>query len=160
MSEPDAGARLSALVSARADFPKLTGKEFDKAASVLIKKLLISGGQTVETISHLRRIIGSEVFTRELEALTDNQASKLARRLDRKVDTFEVATSGAAVAHILRLLEGTSAAPEAANDIAPAEADTMPEPAPEPTPEPEPEPEPVAASPAKSYFGRKSFRLD
>ena len=160
MTGQDSGTRLDALVSARAEFPKLVEKDFAKAAGILIKKLLVSGGQTKDTIARLRELVGSELFDKELKSLTDRQAMMLAKRIDKGVNQADVSTAELASLHVLRLLDGSARVPvesDADASASPAE----PEPAPEPQtePQPEPEPEPVAARPANAYFGRKSFRV-
>ena len=143
---------LAALLDNRDRFAKLGDKDFTAAAGLLVRKLMISAGQTTEDMVLLRETVGNDLFETELKRLTAHQARLLARRLDKHVDDFEVSTAGAAAAHIRQLLNGT---------LAPAEASdaTAQEAAPEETPPADDTP-PTGGddAPKNAYFGRKSFR--
>lgn len=103
----------------------VSDKDWAAAAGMIAKKLLLSAGQTPETLALVRAAIGEEAFNVQLKSLTHHQARQLARRLDKRVPDFEVSTASAAAAHVRKLLAAVK----------------LPEP--EPVPEAEPEPEPV-----------------
>lgn len=106
----------------------VTDKEWSAAAGMIVKKLLLSAGQTPETLAIIKAAVGEEIFTAQLKSLTHHQARQLARRLDKRVPDFEVSTASAAVAHARKLLAAVKL--------------------PEPEVAPEPEPEPIAEAPA------------
>jgi hypothetical protein len=142
-----AGA-LAALLDNRDRFAKLAEKDFSAAAGLLVRKLMISAGQTTEDMVFLRESVGTEIFETELKRLSAHQARLLARRLDKDVDDFEVSTAGAAAAHIRKVMSGEATTPEA--KVAPAED----------TPPPADDTPPTGSddAPKNAYFGRKSFR--
>lgn len=107
----------------------VSDKDWAAAAGMIAKKLLLSAGQTPETLAEVRAAIGEEAFNVQLKSLTHHQARQLARRLDKRVPDFEVSTASAAAAHVRKLLAA----------VKPPE----PEAEPKAEPEPEPEPEPV-----------------
>ncbi len=159
---------VQALIEAQGAFPAIADKDWAAAASLIVKKLLTSAGQTAESLIALRKAVGTSIFDTQLKTLSHHQAKQLARRLDKSAPDLEVSTARAAIAHILTLL--VPAIPEPAaiepvtDDIA-AEPETVTGPLPEPeTAEAEtatagdgdtPPSPPVAPNP---YFGRKSFR--
>lgn len=140
MSKGSAEA-LQALLEIRDRFGKLTDKDFAAATAVLVKKLMVSAGQTTDDMAALKSAVGDEIFTTVLKSLTAYQARLLARRLDRTAPETQVNTAAGASDFVLKLLPG-EAAEEAAADAPPDE------PAPEDTP----------PRPAGAYFGRKAFR--
>ena len=81
MSKGSAGA-LQAHLEISGRFDKLADKDFAAAASVLIRKLMISAGQTTEDMAALKAAAGDEIFETTLKSLTPHQAKQLARRLD------------------------------------------------------------------------------
>lgn len=99
----------------------VSDKDWAAAAGMIAKKLLLSAGQTPETLALVRAAIGEEAFNVQLKSLTHHQARQLARRLDKRVPDFEVSTASAAAAHLRKLLAAVKL----------------------PEPEAEPEPEPV-----------------
>jgi len=101
----------------------VSDKDWAAAAGMIAKKLLLSAGQTPETLALVRAAIGEEAFNVQLKSLTHHQGRQLARRLDKRVPDFEVSTASAAAAHVRKLLAAVKL--------------------PEPEAEPEPEPEPV-----------------
>lgn len=100
----------------------VSDKDWAAAAGMIAKKLLLSAGQTPETLALVRAAIGEEAFNVQLKSLTHHQARQLARRLDKRVPDFEVSTASAAAAHVRKLLAAVTP------------------PALEPEAEPEPEP--------------------
>lgn len=112
-------AALLALLEARGSFARVPEKDWAAAAGLIVKKLLISAGQTVETVSAIRAAVGEEIFETQLKSLTHHQARLLARRLDKSVPELEVSTAGASIAWVRQLLAGT--APEAAIEETPTE---------------------------------------
>lgn len=103
----------------------VTDKEWSAAAGMIVKKLLLSAGQTADSLALIKASVGDEIFAAQLKSLTHHQARQLARRLDKRVPDFEVSTASAAVAHTRKLLAAVK----------------LPEP--EIAPEPEPQPETV-----------------
>lgn len=143
---------LETLLKARGRFTKLTDKDYAAATAVLVKKLMVSAGQTTDDMNRLRETVGSELFDTVLKSLTAHQARLLARRLDSSAPDLEVSTAGAACAWILSLLKEPEAEPETETETETANLseETAPE---DPTPENDP------STPGKSaYFGRKAFR--
>lgn len=98
----------------------VSDKDWAAAAGMIAKKLLLSAGQTPETLAQVRAAIGEEAFNVQLKSLTHHQARQLARRLDKRVPDFEVSTASAAAAHVRKLLAAVK----------------LPEPEAEPAPEP------------------------
>lgn len=166
-----AAGALQALLDARAGFASVPEKDWAAAAGLIVKKLLISAGQTTQTVSAIKAAVGDEIFETQLKSLTHHQARLLARRLDKSVPDIEVSTAGAAIAWVRALLTaGEAPAPQedAPEDQTPAE-DEKPAiwsapavsltDAPEPPPEEAPSGEDPASPPsANPYFGRRSFR--
>lgn len=176
---------LRALLGLQGQLDAVTDKEWSAAAGMIVKKLLLSAGQTPETLAIIKAAVGEDIFTAQLKSLTHHQARQLARRLDKRVPDFEVSTAAAAVAHVRDLLAAvpqpepepelqpveTLEAETAEPAEAPAEAEekkdawgaapvslTDEESAPEPTSE-EKSGDDAASPPAASpYFGRRSFR--
>ncbi|ABI78038.1 hypothetical protein HNE_1299 [Hyphomonas neptunium ATCC 15444] len=105
----------------------VTDKEWSAAAGMIVKKLLLSAGQTPDSLAIIKAAVGEEIFIAQLKSLTHHQARQLARRLDKRVPDFEVSTASAAVAHARKLLSAV----------------TLPEPLPEPRQEIEPPPPPL-----------------
>lgn len=157
-----AAGALQALLDARAGFASVPDRDWAAAAGLIVKKLLISAGQTVETITAIKAAVGDEIFETQLKSLTHHQARLLARRLDKSVPDLEVSTAGAAIAWVRALLAaGEAPAPEekpadtsAAWD-APTVSLTDADAAPEETTSDE---DPASPPPANPYFGRRSFR--
>lgn len=108
---------LRALLALQPQLDAVTDKEWSAAAGMIVKKLLLSAGQTVDSLAVIKAAVGEEIFTLQLKSLTHHQARQLARRLDKRVPDFEVSTASAAIAHVRDLLAAL--------------------------PQPEPEPEPV-----------------
>lgn len=79
-------------------------KDWAAAAGMIAKKLLLSAGQTPESLALVQAAIGHEAFNVQLKSLTHHQARQLARRLDKRVPDFEVSTASAAAAHVRKLL--------------------------------------------------------
>jgi len=144
---------IKALVGSQADFRAVADKDWAAAAGLIVRKLLISAGQTTESLTALRAAVGEDIFETQLKSLTHHQARQLARRLDKAVADLEVSTAGAAAAHVRTLLAPPPAPVTDEPELASAS---------EVTPEPEPESETTAddppPSPPNPYFGRKSFR--
>tara|TARA_R110000850_G_scaffold441_9_gene2746 strand:+ start:15402 stop:15854 length:453 start_codon:yes stop_codon:yes gene_type:complete len=138
-----AGA-LAALLENNDRFGKLADRDFAAAAGLLVRKLMISAGQTRDDMIFLRGAVGQDIFESELKSLSAYHARLLARRLDKHVDDYEVSTAGAAAAHIRKIMSGEATATEAAPDAQedPPE-DTLPT---------------DDDAPKNTYFGRKSFR--
>lgn len=152
----NAAGALQALLDARDGFARVPEKDWAAAAGLIVKKLLISAGQTVETIQAIRAATGDEIFETQLKSLTHHQARLLARRLDKSVPDIEVSTAGAAIAWVRALLAaGEAPAAEDKPDSwsAPAPSLTDAEAAPE-----EATGDPATPPPANPYFGRRSFR--
>ena len=137
-------AALAALLGNRDRFSKLADKDFAAAAGLLVRKLMISAGQTKDDMVFLRDAVGQDIFESELKSLSAYHARLLARRLDKTVDDYEVSTAGAAAAHIRKVMSGEAIASEAA---APAEI-----------PPSDDTPPTDDDTPKNTYFGRKSFR--
>ncbi len=153
---------VQALVGAGTDLRGVADKDWAAAAGLIVRKLLISAGQTTASLNTLRATAGEEIFEAQLKSLTHYQARLLARRLDKSVPDIEVSTAGAAIAHVRTLLAPTIAEPEevpadppteepetASETVTATEEDTETV-----TDDPPPSP-PTAPNP---YFGRKSFR--
>jgi len=157
---------VQALIEAQGAFPAIADKDWAAAASLIVKKLLTSAGQTAESLIALRKAVGASIFDTQLKTLSHHQAKQLARRLDKSVPDLEVSTARAAIAHILTLL--VPAIPEPA-EIDPVTDDIAAETVTGPVPEREtaeaetatagdgdtPPSPPATPNP---YFGRKSFR--
>ncbi|MFN4024700.1 MAG: hypothetical protein ACK4MQ_07700 [Hyphomonas sp.] len=157
-----AGA-LQALLDARSGFANVPEKDWAAAAGLIVKKLLISAGQTVETVSAIKAAVGDEIFETQLKSLTHHQARQLARRLDKTVPDIEVSTAGAAIAWVRALLTAGGTAPQEEQEGTPEHAGQAWD-APAVSlsgadDESEGE-DPAAPSPASPnpYFGRRSFR--
>jgi len=143
-SGPGGTAALAALLSNKDRFGKLADKDFAAAAGLLVRKLMISAGQTKDDMVFLRESVGQDIFESELKSLSAYHARLLARRLDKTVDDYEVATAGAATAHIRKVMSGEAIAREGTTlEEAPPSDNTLPT-----------DDDP----PKNSYFGRKSFR--
>ena len=137
-------AALAALLGNRDRFSKLADKDFAAAAGLLVRKLMISAGQTKDDMVFLRDAVGQDIFESELKSLSAYHARLLARRLDKTVDDYEVSTAGAAAAHIRKVMSGEAIASEGT--------------APEQTPPADDTPLTDGDAPKNTYFGRKSFR--
>lgn len=105
---PDGGVpgadALRALLRLQDQLDAVTDKEWAAAAGMIVKKLLLSAGQTPESLALIKASAGEEIFSAQLKSLTHHQARQLARRLDRRVPDFEVSTASAAIAHVRALL--------------------------------------------------------
>ena len=160
---------IEALVAARGDFSAIADKDWAAAAGLIVKKLLVSAGQTLASLAALRDAVGEDIFDGQLKTLSHHQAKQLARRLDKAAPDLEVSTARAAIAYIRTLLAPAPAVEEQA-----PEPETPPETPSDPSTE-----ETIAADPATDdtesaasddetpplppagpnpYFGRKSFR--
>lgn len=160
---------IEALVAARGDFSAIADKDWAAAAGLIVKKLLVSAGQTHASLTALRDAVGEDIFDSQLKTLSHHQAKQLARRLDKAAPDLEVSTARAAIAYIRTLLAPAPAVEEQA-----PEPETQPETLSDPSTE-----ETIAADPATDdtesaasddetpplppagpnpYFGRKSFR--
>lgn len=154
---PSGFEAVQALVNASGEFKGVADKDWAAAAGLIVKKLLISAGQTTDSLNTLRDTAGEDIFEAQLKSLTAYQARLLAKRLDKTVPDLEVSTAGAAIAHVRTLLapavaepadDPVTEEPETTEDVkAEAETETV-------TDDPPPSP-PTAPNP---YFGRKSFR--
>ena len=145
---------LGALLAAQSAFPAVADKDWAAAAGLIVKKLLVSAGQTTDSLKALRAAAGEEIFDSQLKTLSHHHAKLLAKRLDKSVPDFEVSTARAAIAHIRALLTGTATSAPATEETV-VTTETATEAAPEPTSDETPPSPPTAPNP---YFGRKSFR--
>ena len=150
---PDGGVpgadALRALLCLQDRLDAVTDKDWAAAAGMIVKKLLLSAGQTPESLAVIKASVGEEIFSVQLKSLTHHQARQLARRLDKRVPDFEVSTASAAVAHTRKLLAAVkppepaeSAPEEPAVETVDVETAPPPEAAPEKsgeTPEETPE---------------------
>jgi hypothetical protein len=170
---PSGFEAVQALVNASGDFKGVADKDWAAAAGLIVKKLLISAGQTTDSLNTLRTTAGEDIFEAQLKSLTPYQARLLAKRLDKTVPDLEVSTAGAAIAHVRTLLAPAVAEP--ADDPATEEPEAAAEAAPDTVAEPPAEtaedvkadadtetvsddPPPSPPSAPNPYFGRKSFR--
>ena len=151
---PSGYEALGALLAAQSSFPAVADKDWAAAAGLIVKKLLVSAGQTTDSLKALRAAAGEEIFDSQLKTLSHHHAKLLAKRLDKSVPDLEVSTARAAIAHIRALLTG-AATPAPAAEEAVVTTETESEAAPEPTSDETPPLPPSAPNP---YFGRKSFR--
>lgn len=162
---------MQALVEAQATHLSVADKDWAAAAGMIVKKLLVSGGQTAGSLNLLRSAVGEEIFEAQLKSLSHHQAKLLARRLDKTAPDIELSTARAAIAWIRTILAPAPAAeetPPAAEDTPPAQAtpaETEEAPAEasektgsEPVEASGDEPPPSPPSGPNLYFGRKSFR--
>ena len=141
---PSSAKALESLLAQRERFAKLGEKDFAAATALLVKKLMISAGQTTQDMKDLRETVGADLFETTLKSLTAHQARQLARRMDRSVPDLEVSTAGAACAWIRGLMNGTTPPPaEKTETVEPATEDKPDDPPP---------------APKNAYFGRKAFR--
>ena len=151
---PSGFEALGALLAAQSSFPAVADKDWAAAAGLIVKKLLVSAGQTTDSLKALRAASGEEIFDSQLKTLSHHHAKLLAKRLDKSVPDLEVSTARAAIAHIRALLAGAASAdPITEETTVTIEAETVPEP--ETTSDETPPSPPSAPNP---YFGRKSFR--
>lgn len=149
---PSGYEALGALLAVQNAFPAVADKDWAAAAGLIVKKLLISAGQPVDSLKALRAAVGEDIFDSQLKGLSHHHAKLLARRLDRSVPDLEVSTARAAIAHVRALLTGAAQPAEvAAQTVVMAQTETLPGPE---SDDPPPSP-PSATNP---YFGRKSFR--
>lgn len=155
-----AAGALQALLDARSRFASVSDKDWAAATGLIVKKLLISAGQTADSIRAIRETVGEEIFEVQLKSLTPHQARLLARRLDKSVPDIEVSTAGAAIAWVRLVLAGEAPKPAAPETSLAA----TPEPGAESSEALEtedtengesPPPPPASGNP---YFGRRSFR--
>jgi len=149
---PSGYEALGALLAVQSAFPAVADKDWAAAAGLIVKKLLISAGQPLDSLKALRAAVGEDIFDSQLKSLSHHHAKLLARRLDRTVPDFEVSTARAAIAHIRALLTGAAQSAEVA-----AEVVVMPQTETSPGPEGDDTP-PSPPSATNPYFGRKSFR--
>ena len=149
----DSANALGALLGQKDRFGKLGEKDFSAATEILVKRLMVSAGQTTEDMKALRETVGPDIFEKVLKSLTAHQARQLARRMDKTVPDIEVSTAGAACAWIRGLMTGNMPAPLESAESKPAEASTEETSTEETTPEDD-KPTP----PKNAYFGRKAFR--
>lgn len=153
---PSGYEALGALLAAQSAFPAVADKDWAAAAGLIVKKLLVSAGQTTESLKALRAAAGDEIFDSQLKTLSHHHAKLLAKRLDKSVPDLEVSTARAAIAHIRALLTGTvTQAPATEETVVMTETSSESETAPQPSPDETPPSPPSAPNP---YFGRKSFR--
>ncbi|MAN46794.1 MAG: hypothetical protein CMF04_11440 [Hyphomonas sp.] len=152
----DSANALGALLGQKDRFGKLGEKDFSAATEILVKRLMVSAGQTTEDMKALRETVGPEIFDKVLKSLTAHQARQLARRMDKTVPDIEVSTAGAACAWIRGLMTGNMPAPlESAAEAKPAEAETAAE---ETSTEETASDDDKPTPPKNAYFGRKAFR--
>ena len=145
-SVPGADA-LRALLGLQTELEAaVTDKEWSAAAGMIVKKLLLSAGQTPDSLAVIKASVGEEIFTAQLKSLTHHQARQLARRLDKRVPDFEVSTASAAVVHVRGLLAAVKLpeperAPEpvAEDTVETVDVETAAPPAPEKSAEETPE---------------------
>ena len=149
----DSANALGALLGQKDRFGKLGEKDFSAATEILVKRLMVSAGQTTEDMKALRETVGPDIFEKVLKSLTAHQARQLARRMDKTVPDIEVSTAGAACAWIRGLMTGNMPAPLQSAESKPAEATAEETSTEETTPEDD-KPTP----PKNAYFGRKAFR--
>jgi hypothetical protein len=149
---PSGYEALGALLAVQSAFPAVADKDWAAAAGLIVKKLLISAGQPLDSLKALRAAVGEDIFDSQLKSLSHHHAKLLARRLDRTVPDFEVSTARAAIVHIRALLTGAAQPAEvAAEVVVMTQTETSPGPEGDDTP-----PSPPSAT--NPYFGRKSFR--
>ena len=151
---PSGYEALGALLAVQSAFPAVADKDWAAAAGLIVKKLLISAGQPLDSLKALRAAVGEDIFDSQLKSLSHHHAKLLARRLDRTVPDLEVSTARAAIAHIRALLTGAAQPAEVAAEtlgLVQAQTGTAPGPEGDETP-----PSPPSAT--NPYFGRKSFR--
>lgn len=165
-----AAGALQALLDARSRFTSVSDKDWAAATGLIVKKLLLSAGQTAETIRAIRGTVGDEIFETQLKSLTHHQARLLARRLDKTVPDLEVSTAGAAIAHVRLTLAGEQLASQAETaEAVPApdeKSDAWGAPSvsltddtdAKPENEPDTDSSPPPPPPGGAYFGRRSFR--
>ncbi|MBY9067277.1 hypothetical protein K1X12_10225 [Hyphomonas sp. WL0036] len=103
---------LRALLGLQGQLEAVSDKDWAAAAGMIVKKLLLSAGQTPESLAVIKAAVGEDIFLPQLKSLTHHQARQLARRLDKRVPDFEVSTASAAVAHVRDLIAAV-ALPEA-----------------------------------------------
>ncbi|KCZ52560.1 hypothetical protein HY29_04590 [Hyphomonas beringensis] len=149
----DSANALGALLGQKDRFGRLGEKDFSAATEILVKRLMVSAGQTTEDMKALRETVGPDIFEKVLKSLTAHQARQLARRMDKTVPDIEVSTAGAACAWIRGLMTGNMPAPLESAESKPAEVTAEETPTEETTPEDD-NPTP----PKNAYFGRKAFR--
>jgi hypothetical protein len=150
---------IEALLAVRGDFSAIADKDWAAAAGLIVKKLLVSAGQTHTSLTALQAAVGEDIFDGQLKTLSHHQAKQLARRLDKAAPDLEVSTARAAIAHIRTLLAPAPAAEEQAPEPD-AEAETKSDPSTDEavnTPSDDETP-PSPPSGPNPYFGRKSFR--
>ena len=160
---------ITALLAAAPDLSGVADKDWAAAASLIVKKVLVSAGQTRESLLALRAACGDDIFESQLKSLSHHHARQLARRLDKDVPDLEVSTARAAAAFVRAVLapppEAEAPATEQPAGEAP-EPDAGAEPA---TDRATDNPETVTTTPGDDqppsppttpnpYFGRKSFR--
>lgn len=143
---------IQALVAAQEGPLSVADKDWAAAAGLIVKKLLVSGGQTTDSLNALRAAVGDEIFDAQLKTLSHHQAKLLARRLDKSAPDLEISTARAAIAWIRTVLT-----PIAPPTDEPAEDETAREMTTEEVVEETP-PEDSPPTTPNPYFGRKSFR--
>ncbi len=116
-----AAGALQALLDARGRFTSVSEKDWAGATGLIVRKLLLSAGQTTESVRAIRATVGDEIFETQLKSLTHHQAKLLARRLDKSVSDYDVSTAGAAIAHVRLTLAGApEVSPPAPEEKTPA----------------------------------------
>ncbi|MFN3314229.1 MAG: hypothetical protein ACK46Q_12295 [Hyphomonas sp.] len=170
-----AAGALQALLDARSRFTSVSDKDWAAATGLIVRKLLLSAGQTTESVRAIRATVGDEIFETQLKSLTHHQAKLLARRLDKSVSDYDVSTAGAATAHVRLTLSGAPEvslpAPEEETPAPDEKSDAWGAPSVSLTDEPESKTAAEAETeetsdtdasppppPAGTYFGRRSFR--
>jgi len=160
---------IEALVAARGDFSAIADKDWAAAAGLIVKKLLVSAGQTHASLTALQAAVGEDIFDGQLKTLSHHQAKQLARRLDKAAPDLEVSTARAAIAYIRTLLAPAPVAEEQAPKPD-AESESPSDPSTDETVAADPATDETVNAPSDDetppsppagpnpYFGRKSFR--
>jgi hypothetical protein len=147
---------IQALVAAQAGPLSVADKDWAAAAGLIVKKLIVSGGQTPDSLNALRAAVGDEIFDAQLKTLSHHQARLLARRLDKSVPDLEISTARAAIAWI-RIALTPAPEPVAPPTDEPAAEEATPQEAVTETPD-DPGTDETPPTTPNPYFGRKSFR--
>lgn len=145
---------LRALLGLQGQLEAVSDKEWAAAAGMIVKKLLLSAGQTPESLAVIKAAVGEDIFLPQLKSLTHHQARQLARRLDKRVPDFEVSTASAAVAHVRDLISAVPAPEPEPEAVETLDVETA-EPAETATDAPSEEP----AEPKKDAWGAGSLSL-
>ena len=67
---PSSAKALESLLAQRERFAKLGEKDFAAATALLVKKLMISAGQTTQDMKDLRETVGADLFETTLKSRT------------------------------------------------------------------------------------------